>query len=53
MKERCKAHAIIWHFLNEVFEDYYKKGIRHIAFENVNSKEYHRAKAAIQKKAKT
>jgi hypothetical protein len=53
LKAGCKAHEIIWKFLNEVFENYYEKGIRHIAFENKNSKEYNRAEAAIQKKAKT
>jgi hypothetical protein len=52
-KEGCKAHAIVWHFLNEVFANYYEKGIRHIAFANMNSEEYDRAKAAIQRKAKT
>ena len=42
IKERCRAHEIIWQFLNGVFENYYEKGIRHIAFEKVNSKAYNR-----------
>jgi hypothetical protein len=53
MKNGCAAHAIIWQFLNKVFGNYYGKGIRHIAFEKVNSKEYLRPNAANQKKAKT
>jgi hypothetical protein len=42
IKERCRAHEIIWHFLNGVFENYYEKGIRHIAFEKENSQAYKR-----------
>jgi hypothetical protein len=53
MKDKCSAHEIIWVFLNEVFENYHEKGIRHIALEDLNSKKYRRAEKAILKKVTT
>lgn len=50
MKKTCRAHEIIWVFLNEVFKNYHEKDIRHIALEDLNSKKFHRAKKAILKK---
>jgi hypothetical protein len=49
-KKECSAHEIIWVFLNNVFENYHEKDIRHIALEDLNSKKWHRAQMAISKK---
>ena len=47
LKDSCQAHAIIWWYLNFLFENYHAKGIRHIGFEEIKTKEYKKAQETI------
>eukprot|EP00934_Nitzschia_sp_Nitz4_P006706 Nitzschia sp. Nitz4//scaffold240_size29840//12430//15293//NITZ4_008018-RA/size29840-augustus-gene-0.27-mRNA-1//1//CDS//3329543750//6696//frame0 len=46
----CLAHQLIEHYLNQVFENFYGPGYRHIAFANVDDPEYRRIERYLLKK---
>jgi hypothetical protein len=50
MKQTCKVHEVIWEYLERLYTDFHGKGFRHIAFENINTKEYRATEKIIKKK---
>ena len=48
--KNCKAHRVVYAFLDYLFRNYHNEGIRHIAFEDMNTRAYKKALNAIMKK---
>jgi hypothetical protein len=45
----CVAHLIILEYLNRLYADFHGVGIRHIAFENLNSREWEATRTLLLK----
>ena len=46
-KKGCRIHALIYAFLETLYENYIDIGVRHIAFENPESNQYKKAKGIM------
>jgi len=41
------SHRVLWEYLEELFSNYHAKGVRHIAFEDINSDRYKQTRRLI------